>query len=715
MATPLEALVNVTMEGTNCIGVARRPDGPPGPTAGLYYSSDSGQNWYASNIRLGTIAADGIIRIQMNGPNAIANVNNRVYYSSDFGHTWTQSNLPQSTSVFSMALSGQYALIGSGWGVFGPTPSSTVIWYSSDYGATWLGSSTPLFPTPEPTTPRTLFTVNSVEINGSNAVAFTTNGIFYSTNGGASFSTRSTDSGNDITATSNAGVMTSNYVIASVNGIGFLYSTDYGQTFTLSNLTNTFSSVTNSISMDISGNCIASLLSGPNYDIYYSSNYGASWTISTPGTYSGLANAAALSISNGIAVSIGIYSSDNGQTWANSSPQITSNAGAVSNVGLNVITSNSTNTYYSTDGGATYTIASLIPITTILSGFSIPTKTVGDSSFTITAPTTNSDGAFTYTSSDLSVATIDGTTITIVGAGTSTITASQAATATYTAETITASFQVNASSSLITTILSDFSIPTKTVGDSSFTITAPTTNSDGAFTYTSSDLSVATIDGTTITIVGAGTSTITASQAETATYTAETITASFQVNAPGPDPDPIICFLEGSKILHLNAENQEEYIEIEKLKKGDLIKTVKNDYKKIEDIGYSKIYNNMNDVRSTDKLYKCSKNVYSELTEDLVITGAHSILVSNFKDQEQLEKTQDVLGKIYVTGMFYRLPACVDDRTTIYEIEGLHTIWHFSLENENYYSNYGVYANGLLVESCSKRMMKECGMHLLNF
>ena len=41
-------------------------------------------------------------------------------------------------------------------------------------------------------------------------------------------------------------------------------------------------------------------------------------------------------------------------------------------------------------------------------------------------------------------------------------------------------------------------------------------------------------------------------------------------------------------------------------------------------------------------------------------------------------------------------------------------IWHFALENEDYYKNYGVYANGLLVETCSKRMMKEySGMTLL--
>jgi hypothetical protein len=30
-----------------------------------------------------------------------------------------------------------------------------------------------------------------------------------------------------------------------------------------------------------------------------------------------------------------------------------------------------------------------------------------------------------------------------------------------------------------------------------------------------------------------------------------------------------------------------------------------------------------------------------------------------------------------------------------------------ALENDDYYMNYGIYANGLLVETCSKRFMKE--------
>jgi hypothetical protein len=189
-------------------------------------------------------------------------------------------------------------------------------------------------------------------------------------------------------------------------------------------------------------------------------------------------------------------------------------------------------------------------------------------------------------------------------------------------------------------------------------------------------------------------------------------TNGYYVNYDGPPP---VCFKEGSKILRVNSETgNEEYIVIQDLRKGDLIKTVSSGLKKIEHIGYSKMYNNVNAIRSNDKLYRCSTSEYSELTEDLIITGCHSILIKNFKDQEQIEKTQEVLGKIYITEKHYRLPACVDERTKIFEEEGVHTIWHFSLEHSDYYMNYGVYANGLLVETTSHRMMLEIsGMTLV--
>ena len=98
---------------------------------------------------------------------------------------------------------------------------------------------------------------------------------------------------------------------------------------------------------------------------------------------------------------------------------------------------------------------------------------------------------------------------------------------------------------------------------------------------------------------------------------------------------------------------------------------------------------------------------YPEVFEDLIITGCHSILVDDFVNEEQKQKTIDVNGDTYVTDRKYRLPACADPRASIYENQGTYTIYHLALEHDDYYMNYGIYANGLLVETCSKRNLKE--------
>ena len=75
-------------------------------------------------------------------------------------------------------------------------------------------------------------------------------------------------------------------------------------------------------------------------------------------------------------------------------------------------------------------------------------------------------------------------------------------------------------------------MPPKLVGDAPFLLTAPQSNSDGAFTYSSSNLAVATVSGTTVTLVGAGTTTITATQAATASYASNSISATLNVTVP---------------------------------------------------------------------------------------------------------------------------------------------------------------------------------------
>jgi hypothetical protein len=66
--------------------------------------------------------------------------------------------------------------------------------------------------------------------------------------------------------------------------------------------------------------------------------------------------------------------------------------------------------------------------------------------------------------------------------------------------------------------LSNFPALTKYFYDGSFTLIPPTSNSPGAFSYESSNTSVATISGRTITFISPGTTTITANQAQTPFY-----------------------------------------------------------------------------------------------------------------------------------------------------------------------------------------------------
>jgi hypothetical protein len=199
-------------------------------------------------------------------------------------------------------------------------------------------------------------------------------------------------------------------------------------------------------------------------------------------------------------------------------------------------------------------------------------------------------------------------------------------------------------------------------------------------------------------------------------------------NSTGPDPQNVVyttgqtlngngttdiyylyptapCFLEGSKIL-CRVEGVETYVPVENLRPGTLVKTSRDGYKKVEVIGKGTIRNPGTSDRIEDRLYKCSPAKYPALTEDLFITGCHSILEFPITEKQK-EDTISRQGKLYVTDKKYRLMACVDERAEPWAAEGTYTIWHFALEHEDDGMNYGVYANGgLLVETCSIRTLK---------
>jgi hypothetical protein len=72
-----------------------------------------------------------------------------------------------------------------------------------------------------------------------------------------------------------------------------------------------------------------------------------------------------------------------------------------------------------------------------------------------------------------------------------------------------------------------------------------------------------------------------------------------------------------------------------------------------------------------------------------------------------LDKILEILGGLYGTDTMYFVPAFADHHSSVYETPGTYTIYHLALENDDCYKNYGIYANGLLVETCSIYVMKE--------
>jgi len=172
-----------------------------------------------------------------------------------------------------------------------------------------------------------------------------------------------------------------------------------------------------------------------------------------------------------------------------------------------------------------------------------------------------------------------------------------------------------------------------------------------------------------------------------------------------PLPERFPCFMKGTQILCLRAE-EEVYRSVQDLRKGDLVKTYRNGYLPIHMIGTSCLSNPGDEERTTNRLYKCSKELYPDLFEDLYITGCHSILVPALTN-DQWENTKAMLGNVYITDNHFRLMACVDEKAQPFKRDAMIDIYHIALENEDYYMNYGVYANGLLVESCSKRYLTE--------
>jgi hypothetical protein len=171
-----------------------------------------------------------------------------------------------------------------------------------------------------------------------------------------------------------------------------------------------------------------------------------------------------------------------------------------------------------------------------------------------------------------------------------------------------------------------------------------------------------------------------------------------QVSANNPTPPA--CFIEGSKIYaHIN--NKDTYVPIQDLKKGDLVKTYLHGYRKIKMIGKNTLKNDPSKWNSCIK--RLPKNRLGAF-EDLILTGAHSILVDNLSEKEKsgqlaIYNTIDrkVDGKYLLLAFASENFEKVNDNNT-------YTYYHFVLEHDDdVNARYGVWANGVLTETQSEK------------
>ena len=204
-------------------------------------------------------------------------------------------------------------------------------------------------------------------------------------------------------------------------------------------------------------------------------------------------------------------------------------------------------------------------ITTELSGFSTPAGSYEylHAPFDVTRPTSLSGGLVTFASSNTTVASIDqySARVTHQYVGSVTFTATQAAWAGFSGSSQSVNYTVNPSVPTLTGLAS----PVTTVKTSSaaFALTAPTSQSNGAITYSSSNTSVATVTptGAIVNVVGSGQALITATQAANGAW--GTATQSILINVAKSCADGGACVVgdtgPGGGVIYYAASTRQSW------------------------------------------------------------------------------------------------------------------------------------------------------------
>jgi hypothetical protein len=160
----------------------------------------------------------------------------------------------------------------------------------------------------------------------------------------------------------------------------------------------------------------------------------------------------------------------------------------------------------------------------------------------------------------------------------------------------------------------------------------------------------------------------------------------------------VSCYYKTSEIICF-IDNEEKHICIKDIKINYLVKTYKHGYKKVSLIGKKScfIYPNNQD---TNCLYKIKNG-------SLILSGGHYLLVDELPNN--------------LTHQFYLQNIMIDDKKILLTCdsdnfekinETIYTeLYHLVLESDSDEQQYGIYANNVLTESCSKKHFISTGFY----
>jgi len=177
------------------------------------------------------------------------------------------------------------------------------------------------------------------------------------------------------------------------------------------------------------------------------------------------------------------------------------------------------------------------------------------------------------------------------------------------------------------------------------------------------------------------------------------------------DPSNYVpCFNQGTKILCLNKE-VEEYVPVQNLRKGDIVKTYLHGYKQIKEIGVNRMINDPSNHRRCMYVMKKDKNV--DLVEDLTVTGDHSILVDVVSIEERTMLRKRLMSEEKI-GQKKLVMSSISDKFEQIVNRDEYTYYHFCVEDvEKSSKKFGVWANGVLSEIPAADQFKSLNLQIV--